>query len=77
MSYAFIPVFDDEANPKDVWGGKCSYCRTCKHKDCEEVRRLRESKCAICGKQFKAQEKYTGSEKGNVHFSCLLEQEGC
>jgi hypothetical protein len=69
MGYSFIPFFEDEK--------KDGYCRNCSHRDCIEIRKLRETICKICNKQFKGGDTFTeNKEFGIVHFDCLREKLG-
>ena len=78
MGYSLIPPFEDEKEALKNWGQYFGgYCRSCSHKDCEEIRRLRLKTCNLCGKGFEAADKYYENEnKQPQHAACVWEKEG-
>jgi len=68
MAIGIMPYFDDEHAPEPM----PSYCRTCNHRDCAAIRKLRATICQLCKKGFIAGEGYYNTlEYGVVHAYCL------
>lgn len=76
MGYSRIALFEDEVKkfyPKIK--NYVGYCRKCLHADCEEIRKLRNTKCNICNNLMKADESYYVDENKNPqHVRCVLTQ---
>ncbi len=71
MAYYVMDGFEDENG---------TWCRSCKHADCESYRRMRNSTCRVCGKGFQKGDLYSFDPEGTdgyaiIHYGCLLGEE--
>lgn len=73
MGWSRIPYFDDEVTPKlrKEFKDLPSYCRECNHKDCEEIREMRKTKCVRCFQPFEAGDAFydVGTERKDNQFA--------
>ncbi|MBE3095391.1 MAG: hypothetical protein IMZ52_10205 [Actinobacteria bacterium] len=74
MGWAIIPFLEGEEIP--VWyNPKNVYCKQCNHRDCAEIRKLREQTCPICNKKFQGGDSFIEDKQyGTVHYHCLTEK---